>query len=102
LIGHGGEKEKSSRKKPRKAKNEARLQRLKATRKLEAWVRRALEAGWIEEEELEGEWDLDGEDGGEGGRRKEKEKEKGKLKIEQVAGGVCTRQSMLGRVSSCF
>ncbi|KAJ7823513.1 cysteine proteinase [Mycena olivaceomarginata] len=99
-YGHGGEKEKSSKKKPRKAKNDARLRRLKAARKLEARVRRALEAGRIEEEELEGEWDLDGEDGGEGGtggRRKEKEKEKGKLKIEQVAGGVCTRQSMLGR-----
>ncbi|KAJ7808957.1 hypothetical protein B0H14DRAFT_3760728 [Mycena olivaceomarginata] len=48
-------------------------------------------------EELEGEWDLDGEDGGEGGRWKEKEKEKGKLKIEQLAGGVCTQQSVLGR-----
>ncbi|KAJ7793255.1 hypothetical protein B0H14DRAFT_3560858 [Mycena olivaceomarginata] len=54
-------------------------------------------AGGIEEEELEGEWDLDGEDGGEGGRWKEKEKEKGKLKIEQLAGGVCTQQSVLGR-----
>ncbi|KAJ7864811.1 hypothetical protein B0H14DRAFT_3602194 [Mycena olivaceomarginata] len=42
-------------------------------------------------------WDLDGEDGGEGGRWKEKEKEKGKLKIEQLAGGVCTQQSVLGR-----
>jgi ubiquitin carboxyl-terminal hydrolase 1 len=102
LTGHGREKEKSSKKKPRKAKNDARLRRLKAARKLEARVRQALEAGRIEEEELEGEWDLDGEDGGEGGRQKEKEKEKRKLKIEQVAGGVCTQQSMLGRVSSCF
>jgi hypothetical protein len=45
---------------------------------------------------------LDGEDRGEGGRWKEKKKEKGKLKIEQLAGGVCTQQSVLGRVSSCF
>jgi hypothetical protein len=74
LIRHGGEKEKSSRKKPHKAKNNARLQWLKAAWKLEARVRRALEAGWIEEEELEGEWDLDGEDGGEGGGRRKRKR----------------------------
>ncbi|KAJ7936420.1 hypothetical protein B0H13DRAFT_1562220, partial [Mycena leptocephala] len=50
----------------------SRLRRLKAVRRMEARVRRALEAGRIEEEELEGE-------------------------IERVAGGVCTRQSMIGR-----
>ncbi|KAJ7823419.1 cysteine proteinase [Mycena olivaceomarginata] len=52
--------------------NDARLRRLKAARKLEARVRRALEAGRIEEEELEGE-------------------------SSRWRGGVCTRQSMLGR-----
>ncbi|KAJ7509079.1 hypothetical protein B0H11DRAFT_1703283, partial [Mycena galericulata] len=50
----------------------SRLRRLKTVRKMEARVRRALEAGRIEEEELEG-------------------------GIERVGGGVCTRQSMLGR-----
>ncbi|KAJ7181439.1 hypothetical protein C8R43DRAFT_823635, partial [Mycena crocata] len=50
----------------------SRLRRLKAVRRMEARVLRALEAGRIEEEELEGE-------------------------LERVAGGVCTRQSMLGR-----
>ncbi|KAJ7455772.1 hypothetical protein FB451DRAFT_1099175 [Mycena latifolia] len=49
----------------------SRVRRLKAVRRMEARVLRALEAGRIEEEELEA--------------------------IERVVGGVCTRQSMLGR-----
>ncbi|KAJ7622713.1 hypothetical protein B0H17DRAFT_842474, partial [Mycena rosella] len=64
----------------------SRMRRLKAVRKMEARVLRALEAGRIEEEELEGAWD--GREGGEALKG---------VRIERVVGGVCTRQSMLGR-----
>ncbi|KAK6966612.1 USP domain-containing protein [Favolaschia claudopus] len=65
----------------------ARHRRLKTVRRLEARVRRALDAGRIEEEELVGEW---GDWGGTGDALKG-------VKMERVAGGVCTRQSMFGR-----
>ncbi|KAF7353355.1 USP domain-containing protein [Mycena sanguinolenta] len=64
----------------------SRLRRLKTARKMEARLRRALEAGRIEEEDLEGDWDGEGKGSALAG-----------LRIERVAGGVCTRQSMLGR-----
>ncbi|KAJ7613527.1 hypothetical protein FB45DRAFT_981791 [Roridomyces roridus] len=63
----------------------SRVRRIKVVKRMHERVMRALEAGRIEEEELEG-WDL-----GEGG-----DALKG-VKIERVSGGVCTRQSMLGR-----
>ncbi|KAJ6470699.1 hypothetical protein DFH09DRAFT_1008192, partial [Mycena vulgaris] len=64
----------------------SRVRRLKAVRRMEARVLRALEAGRIEEEELEGEWDEKGVGDALKG-----------VRIERVVGGVCTRQSMLGR-----
>ncbi|KAJ7167888.1 hypothetical protein C8R46DRAFT_1191891 [Mycena filopes] len=89
---HDGEKEREGDK-----PTASRLRRLKAVRRMEARVRWALEAGRIEEEELEGEWDSLESGGGSllksgtGG-----DALKG-VRIERVAGGVCTRQSMLGR-----
>ncbi|KAJ6464352.1 hypothetical protein C8R45DRAFT_840408, partial [Mycena sanguinolenta] len=74
----------------------SRLRRLKTARKMEARLRRALEAGRIEEEDLEGEWDWDGAGAGVG-EGKAKGGALAGLRIERVAGGVCTRQSMLGR-----
>ncbi|KAJ7681865.1 hypothetical protein DFH06DRAFT_947857, partial [Mycena polygramma] len=77
----------------------SRLRRLKAVRRMEARVRRALEAGRIEEEELEGEWDWDASGGDDGGAlilRGTGDALKG-VRIERVPGGVCTRQSMIGR-----
>lgn len=86
----------------------SRLRRLKAVRRMETRVRRALEAGRIEEEELQGEWEWgDGDGGGEGqGGATLTLKGTGDalkgVRIEKVPGGVCTRQSMLGRVSDCL
>ncbi|KAJ7739169.1 hypothetical protein B0H16DRAFT_66162 [Mycena metata] len=80
----------------------SRLRRLKAVRRMEARVRWALEAGRIEEEELEGEWEAV-ESGGGGMLRSGSGSGSGGgdalkgVRIERVAGGVCTRQSMLGR-----
>ncbi|KAJ7772434.1 hypothetical protein B0H16DRAFT_169623 [Mycena metata] len=82
----------------------SRLRRLKAVRRMEARVRWALEAGRIEEEELEGEWEAV-ESGGGGMLRSGSGSGSGSgggdalkgVRIERVAGGVCTRQSMLGR-----
>ncbi|KAJ7095633.1 hypothetical protein C8R44DRAFT_380877 [Mycena epipterygia] len=81
----------------------SRLRRLKAVRRMEERVLRALEAGRIEEEELEGEWDFGGAGAGDengkrgvGTLRGTGDALKG-VRIERVPGGVCTRQSMLGR-----
>ncbi|KAJ7098530.1 hypothetical protein B0H15DRAFT_1018848 [Mycena belliarum] len=63
----------------------SRARRLKAVRKMEARVVRALEAGRIEEEELEAWGEYAGENALKG------------VRIERVPGGVCTRQSMFGR-----
>ncbi|KAK6981642.1 USP domain-containing protein, partial [Favolaschia claudopus] len=73
----------------------ARHRRLKTVRRLEARVRRALDAGRIEEEELEA--------GGDQAKERESMLLRGTgdalkgVKMERVAGGVCTRQSMFGR-----
>ncbi|KAJ7034338.1 hypothetical protein C8F04DRAFT_1349641 [Mycena alexandri] len=80
----------------------SRVRRLKAVRRMEARVRWALEAGRIEEEELEGEWEPSSLEAGEGGGMLRSGTGTGGdalkgVRIERVAGGVCTRQSMLGR-----
>ncbi|KAJ7919490.1 hypothetical protein B0H13DRAFT_2656774 [Mycena leptocephala] len=74
----------------------SRLRRLKAVRRMETRVRRALEAGRIEEEELQGEWEWgDGDGGGEGqGGATLTLKGTGDalkgVRIEKVPGGVST------------
>ncbi|KAJ7636341.1 hypothetical protein FB45DRAFT_828651 [Roridomyces roridus] len=72
---------------PSENNGKARARRIKAVKRMHARVVRALEAGRIEEEDLAG-WDL-----GNGGTT---DPLKG-IQIERVPGGVCTRQSMLGR-----
>ncbi|KAJ7737414.1 hypothetical protein DFH07DRAFT_985524 [Mycena maculata] len=106
------EREKDAATEEKEKPTPSRLRRLKAVRRMEARVLRALEARRIEEEELDG-WDwapaadgmAEGTEGGGGGGGGGKGgrgggKAKGALdgvRIERVAGGVCTRQSMVGR-----
>ncbi|KAJ7189731.1 hypothetical protein GGX14DRAFT_607992 [Mycena pura] len=73
----------------------SRLRRLKAVRRMEARVLRALDAGRIEEEELEGEWDW--AHGADASALRGTGDALMGVRIERVSGGVCTRQSMLGR-----
>ncbi|CAK5282300.1 unnamed protein product [Mycena citricolor] len=71
----------------------ARLRRLKATRRQSSLVGRALESRRIEEEDLEGDWDADGLFRPDPGS----DALKG-VRLDRVPGGVCTRQSMIGRL----
>ncbi|KAJ7068830.1 hypothetical protein C8F01DRAFT_1119458 [Mycena amicta] len=98
------EEDAGSKKKKKKHKVEgtgptpSRLRRIKAVRKMEARVLRALETGRIEEEELEGDWDWETKTDGDATfvHGAGVDALKG-VKIERVPGGVSTRQSMIGR-----